>query len=242
MPASRALAAPLGSRSLQTFVGLQLHDRAGQLLGQSVVDFAGDQLPLAVARFQQVLQGLPSRSARLLGLASLGDVTEQPQHAQPPAVPQGVAHHVGREGAAVFTQHDHVPVFPQRAAGPFSDSFERRRQLLGRVNVGNRHREQFFFDVAEHSAKGRIDAQDPLRFGIHDRQPFRHPFVDLPKGLVAGRQFGGPLFDPLFEPVCACRIAFSACRWSWISVALPNQPVILPSLSRGGECAGQSQR
>ena len=165
------------------------------------MDFVGDQLPLAVARFQQVLQGLSLALRGLLGLASLGDVTEQPQHAQPPAVPQGVAHHVGREGGAVFTQHDHVAVFPQRAAGPFSDSFERCRSFLGGANVGNRHREQFFFGVAEHSAKGRVDAQDPLRFGVHDCQPFRHPFVDLPKGLVAGRQFGGPLFDPLFELV-----------------------------------------
>ena len=37
---------------LEMRVSLQLHDRAGQLLRQSVVDLAGNQLPLAVARFQ----------------------------------------------------------------------------------------------------------------------------------------------------------------------------------------------
>ena len=35
---------------------LELHDRPGQLLGQPVVDFVGDELPFVIAGVQQVLE------------------------------------------------------------------------------------------------------------------------------------------------------------------------------------------
>ena len=41
---------------LQVIESLELHDRPGQLLGQPVVDFVGDELPFVVAGVQQVLE------------------------------------------------------------------------------------------------------------------------------------------------------------------------------------------
>jgi hypothetical protein len=66
-----------GTGVFQMFVGLQLHDRAGQLLGKLVVDFVGDQLTLVVARLQQVLQRAISAFQSLLATAAFGRVFHQ---------------------------------------------------------------------------------------------------------------------------------------------------------------------
>ena len=39
---------------LEMVEGIELHDRAGQFLGQTVVDLVGDQLALVVARLEKV--------------------------------------------------------------------------------------------------------------------------------------------------------------------------------------------
>ena len=63
-----------GLRVLQVGEGLELHDRPGQLLGQSVVDFVGDELPFVVAGLQQVFEGAMFSLQCLLGPLALGNV------------------------------------------------------------------------------------------------------------------------------------------------------------------------
>ena len=66
--ASKALAASFGFACLKMVVDLELHDRPGQLLGQSVVDVVGDQLPFVVAGLEHVLESSAFPLQGLLGL------------------------------------------------------------------------------------------------------------------------------------------------------------------------------
>ena len=64
-----------GLRVLLVVVGLELHDRPGQLLGKPVMDVVGDQLPFVVAGLQQVLEGAMFSFQCLLGLFAIRNVS-----------------------------------------------------------------------------------------------------------------------------------------------------------------------
>ena len=55
---------------LQMVEGIELHDRPGQLLGQPVMDFVGDELPFVIAGLQKVLEVAVLLRQCLLGLSS----------------------------------------------------------------------------------------------------------------------------------------------------------------------------
>ena len=65
----------LGLLVFQVIESLELHDRPGQLLGQPVVDFVGDELPFVVAGVQQVLEVAVFLRQCLLGLLAIRDVS-----------------------------------------------------------------------------------------------------------------------------------------------------------------------
>ena len=56
---------------------LELHDGAGQLLGQPVMNFISYQLPFMIAGLEQVFEGPVLFLQRLLGLFILGNVVEK---------------------------------------------------------------------------------------------------------------------------------------------------------------------
>ena len=69
----------LGALVVELLEDLELHDCPGQLLGQAVVDVVGDELPLVVARLQQMLEVEVLFRQGLLGLLALRDVAEEGQ-------------------------------------------------------------------------------------------------------------------------------------------------------------------
>ena len=64
----------LGPCLLEMLIDIELHDRAGKVLGQAVVDFVGDQLPFVVAGLQQVPEGAMFPLQGFLGLLAFGNV------------------------------------------------------------------------------------------------------------------------------------------------------------------------
>ena len=90
----------LGLRVFEVLGGLQLHDGGSQRLGQTVVDFVGDQLALVIVRFQQLSQHAVLLAQRFLGPFSFGDV------AADPAIAEAVTRRVENRHAAGFDHHE----------------------------------------------------------------------------------------------------------------------------------------
>ena len=66
-----------GLRVLQMIVGLELHDRPGQLLSQPIVDFVGDKLPFVVAGSEHVPEVAVFPRQCFLGMLSIRNVFDQ---------------------------------------------------------------------------------------------------------------------------------------------------------------------
>ena len=87
---------------------VELHDRAGEILGQPVVDLVSDHLPFVVARLQHVLEDFMLAAERLLRLLAFGDL--------PAELLIGLGEFVG---AVLDPPLQFVVGLPQPPLGPF---------------------------------------------------------------------------------------------------------------------------